>query len=373
MPNSSRSKVRYAVVGLGHIAQVAVLPAFKGARNSELFALVSGDRQKLTSAGRKYKTKHLYSYDNYSRALANVDAVYLALPNHLHREYAVRAAAAGVHVLCEKPMAVSVEDCLAMIHAARQNGVKLMIAYRLHFEAASLKAIEIGRSGKLGELRFFTSEFSQQVRNGNVRIAESVARGGGPVYDMGVYCINASRNLFGTEPIEVLATAANKSDPRFQRTEEMASVLMRFPEEKIAMFTCSFGASDVSRLSLVGTKGELRMDPAYEYAEGLRQQLKIGAKKTSRSFPKRDQFAGEIAHFSDCILRGKTPEPAGEEGMADVRIIEAIYESLRTKRAVQLEPSAAKRLPSMRQAIHVAARGEPETVRAPSPSKEVAA
>src|SRR5579864_9026585 len=172
----SNGRVRYAVVGLGHIAQVAVLPAFKSASNSELLALVSGDQKKLSTLGKKYSLDHLYSYQDYSRALANVDAVYIALPNHLHREYAVRAAAAGVHVLCEKPMAVTSEDCRAMIEAAKQNHAKLMIAYRLHFEAGNLEAIRLAKSGKLGKLRIFSSEFAQQVADGNVRVSEPVSR-----------------------------------------------------------------------------------------------------------------------------------------------------------------------------------------------------
>ena len=245
--STSKDKVRYAVVGLGHIAQVAVLPAFMNAANSELFALVSSDSDKLQKLGKKYAIQHLYSYEEYSRALSNVDAVYLAVPNHLHREYAVRAAAAGVHVLCEKPMAPSVEDCQAMIAASRQNHAKLMIAYRLHFEAGNLEAIRLARSGKLGELRIFTSEFCQQVADGNVRVNEFSANGGGPVYDMGVYCINAARYLFGAEPTEVLATAANNGEARFQQVEEMSSVVMRFPHERVATFTCSFGAADISR------------------------------------------------------------------------------------------------------------------------------
>ena len=262
----SRRKVRYAVVGLGHIAQVAVLPAFRNAANSELFALVSGNSEKLEKVGKKYVLDHLYSYEDYSRALSNVDAVYLALPNHLHREYAVRAAAAGVHVLCEKPMAVTSEDCQAMIEAAKQNHAKLMIAYRLHFEAGNLEAIRLAKGGKLGDVRIFSSEFAQQVADNNVRVTEPVARGGGPVYDMGVYCINASRYLFGSEPTEVFAVTANNGEKRFQRVEEMTSVVMRFPEERLATFTCSFGAADIGRYALIGTKGILRFDPAYEYA-----------------------------------------------------------------------------------------------------------
>src|SRR4051812_867601 len=251
----SKNKIRYAVVGLGHIAQAAVLPAFKNLRNSELFALVSGDEKKLRALGRKYSLEHLYSYRDYGRALSNVDAVYLALPNHLHREYAVRAAAAGVHVLCEKPMAVTEEECREMIRASEQNSVKLMIAYRLHFEAGNFKAVALAKAGSLGNLRLFTSEFSQQVAEGNVRVSQRAEHGGGVLYDMGVYCINAARYLFQSEPIEVVATSARSRDKRFEQVEEMVSAVMRFPQERIASFTCSFGAAHVSRYSLMGTKG----------------------------------------------------------------------------------------------------------------------
>ena len=368
----SRRKVRYAVVGLGHIAQVAVLPAFRNSANSELFALVSGDPDKLEKVGKKYELEHLYSYDDYSRALSNVDAVYLTLPNHLHREYAVRAAAAGVHVLCEKPMAVTSEDCKAMIEAAKQNHAKLMIAYRLHFEAGNLEAIRLARAGKLGTLRIFTSEFAQQVADDNVRVRESVARGGGPVYDMGVYCINAARYLFGSEPTEVFAITGNNGDKRFQRIEEMTSVMMRFPEDRLATFTCSFGAADVSRYALIGTKGVLRADPAYEYARALKHQLTGGEKSKSRTFPRRDQFAALLVYFSDCVLKDKAPEPSGLEGLADVRIVEAIYESARTKKTVPLPELPGLKRPTINQEIHRPAHGKPRVVHAKPPSREAA-
>ena len=369
----SRRKVRYAVVGLGHISQIAVLPAFKNAENSELFALVSGESEKLEKVGKKYSIEHLYSYDDYSRALSNVDAVYLTIPNHLHREYAVRAAAAGVHVLCEKPMAVTAEDCQAMIAAANQNHAKLMIAYRLHFEAGNLEAIRLAKSGKLGELRVFTSEFAQQVSEGNVRVNEFSARGGGPVYDMGVYCINAARYLFGSEPTEVLAVTARKNgDSRFQRVEEMSSVILRFPKDQLATFTCSFGAVDISRYALIGTKGALRADPAYEYATAIKQQVTIGDKTNSRTFPKRDQFAAQLVYFSDCILKDRQPEPSGLEGLADVRVVEAIYESARTRQPVHLPELVHRRRPDPGQEIHRPAHGKPQIVHAQQPSREAA-
>ena len=368
----SRRKVRYAVVGLGHIAQVAVLPAFRNAANSELFAVVSGNSDKLEKVGKKYTLEHLYSYEDYSRALSNVDAVYLALPNHLHREYAVRAAAAGVHVLCEKPMAVTSEDCQAMIEAARQNHVKLMIAYRLHLEAGNLEAIRLARSGKLGELRVFASEFSQQVAEGNVRVTEPIARGGGPVYDMGVYCINASRYLFGSEPTEVFAVTANNGDKRFERVEEMTSVVMRFPGERLATFTSSFGAADIARHSVIGTKGVLRSDPAYEYAKAIKQQITRDDKTKTRTFPKRDQFAAELVYFSDCILKNKEPEPSGLEGLADVEIVEAIYESARTRRVVRIPELPSKKRPAISQEISRSAHRKPELIHAKLPSREAA-
>ena len=366
----SQKKIRYAVVGLGHLAQVAVLPAFKNTSNSTLAAIVSGDAQKLKKLGQKYDLEHVYSYEDYDQALSEVDAVYLVLPNHLHREYVVRAAEAGVHVLCEKPMAVTEEDCKAMIEAADANNVKLMIAYRLHFEEANLEAIRLLKSGKLGNPRIFDSAFSQQVADDNIRVTEPVEKGGGPVYDMGIYCINAARYLFQAEPALVLASSANDGEKRFRGIDEMTSVVMHFPGERLATFTCSFGAADVSRYTVIGTKGSLTAEPAYDYSIGLRHQLTIGEKTSTRNFPKRDQFAAELIYFSECILKDREPEPSGWEGLADVRIIRAIYESARTGQVVELPRLPAKKKPTMRQEIHRPAHGKPKTVNAESPSGE---
>ena len=167
-----RKQVRYAVVGLGHIAQVAVLPAFGNSRrNSKLAALVSGDPVKLEQLGNKYGVQERCSYAQYDALLGSgaIDAVYIALPNSLHCDYAVRAAKAGVHVLVEKPMALTEEECERMARAARDGGVKLMVAYRLHFERANLEAIEVARSGRIGEPHLFSSTFSMHVVPGNIR------------------------------------------------------------------------------------------------------------------------------------------------------------------------------------------------------------
>ena len=365
----SNRKIRYVVVGLGHLAQVAVLPAFKKAQNSELVALVSGDAEKRYKIGKKYAIQQVYSYHDYEKALFSADAVYIVLPNHLHREFAVRAANAGVHVLCEKPMAPTEQDCEAMIDAASHNHVKLMIAYRLHFEEANLEAVRMAKHGKLGKLRIFDSEFAQQVAAGNVRITEPVENGGGPLYDMGVYCINAARYLFGAEPTEVFALSANGGDARFRKVEEMTSVVMRFPEDRLATFTCSFGSADISRYTLAGTKGLLTADPAYDYNLALNQQITIGEKTTTRKFAKRDQFAAQLVYFSDCVLKDKEPEPSGLEGLADVRIIRAAYESVRSGRAVKVPDSPPKKRPTSQREIHRAPHSKPKTVNVKPPSE----
>ena len=334
----SGKRVRYAVVGLGHIAQVAVLPAFKHARNSELAALSSGDPTKERKLSRKYGVRSLH-YDDFEQALRDerIDAVYIALPNSQHREYCERAARAGVHVLCEKPMATTEADCRAMIAATEKAGVHLMIAYRLHFAPAHLEAISLARAGKLGDLRYFSSVFGMQVKADNIRTNEKY--GGGPLYDLGVYCINAARYLFNDEPIEVSGyTEKPSGDKRFTRVEEMTTALLRFPGNRLAQFTCSFNSADVASLELVGTKGVLRIDPAYEYVGKLAWTLKVGDGERKRIFAASDQFAPELVHFSDCIRTGKKPEPDGHEGLADVRVITSIFASAKSGRAVRMKP-----------------------------------
>lgn len=368
----STRQVRYAVVGLGHIVQVAVLPAFKRAQNSQLISIISGDETKRKELARKYKLKSVFSYAEYQQALADVDAVYIGLPNHLHREYTIKAAEAGKHVLCEKPMAVTAEDCEAMIEAARRNNVKLMIAYRLHFEQGNLEAVQIVNEGKLGEPRFFSSDFGQQVVADNIRVTQPVERGGGPVYDMGVYCINAARYLFRDEPVEVMAFSAKGGEERFSKVDEMTSVTLRFPGERLATFTCSFGSADVGRYTLVGTKGTLTAEPAFEYASGIRYRTTIDGKTQTRKLPKRDQFAAELIYFSECIQKDKQPEPSGVEGLADVRIIEAIYESAKSGKVVKIAPPEKSERPDLDQEIHRPGHGEPETVNVKSPSGEAA-
>jgi len=337
-----------------------------------LTALVSDDPVKLRKLSKRHGVRRTYSYEQFGECLSSgeVDAVYIALPNHMHRDYAVAAAAAGVHVLCEKPLAVTGRDCEEMIDAADRGGVRLMTAYRLHFERANLKAVEIARSGKLGDIRIFHSGFTMQVKDeDNIRLG-SIELGGGPLYDIAIYCINAARYLFRAEPTEVFAFTASVDDARFREVDATAAAIVRFPEDCLASFVCSFGAADTGWYQIVGTKGDLCVDPAYEFAEGLGHTVTVGGRSRQASFPKRDQFAPEILYFSDCILNGTTPEPSGKEGLADVRIIQALLRSAKSGSAVKLEAFDRSSRPTMAQEIQRPPIAKPRLVHATTPSGE---
>ena len=359
-------KVRYLVVGLGNIAQVAVLPAFAHAKeNSELVGLISSDPEKLASLATRYKVAATGSYDeleNVARA-TGAHAVYLAVPNAVHRELTERAAAAGLHVLCEKPMATSVEDCEAMIAATIALGVRLMVAYRLHFDRANLRVVDRVRRGEIGDVRIFSSVFSHRVREGDVRTRPDL--GGGALFDMGLYCINAARYVFGEEPTTIQALQSNGSGA----VDEVSAVLLGFGEERVAQFVCHQGAAEVSEFRVVGTRGDLRLEPAYEYAVGLEEHLTVEGAKHHERYWRHDQFAPEIVYFSQCILDDVEPEPSGEEGLCDVRVIQAILASARTGQRIRLAPYTRARRPELAQAMKKPPVGEVRTVHAPSPSK----
>lgn len=368
--NARPSKfIRYAVVGLGHIAQVAVLPAFSQAgSNSQLTALVSDDPKKLKALSARYRVPYTYSYNQYDRCLreGHIDAVYIALPNNMHCDYATRAAKAGIHVLCEKPMAVNEQQCRQMIRAAERGRTHLMIAYRLHLEEANVNAVELARAGELGKLRIFNSVFALQVREGDIRVRRKM--GGGSLYDIGVYCINAARYLFRDNPVEVCAVSVKGTDRRFREVDEMSGALLRFPGDRLASFVCSFGATDVSSYELIGTKGRLQVDPAFEYVGPLTHRLTRDGKTKTRRFPAGDQFAAELIYFSDCILSNKEPEPSGLEGLIDVQIVQALYRSAAHGKPVMLALQAKRRWPTKGQVIRRPPVRKPRLVHTRSPS-----
>ena len=365
-----RKIIRYAVVGLGHIAQAAVLPAFGHARvNYVLSALVSGDRVKLSKLSSRYRVEHTYTYDRYRECLRSglVDAVYLALPNHLHKEYVTAALREGIHVLCEKPLGLTATECKTMIRASTRSHAKLMVAYRLHFDDAHLNLMSLVQSGRLGDVRIIQSLFTQQVRQGDTRLDPKV--GGGPLPDIGIYCINAARYLFQAEPSEAFAMQLRNKDVRFRRVEEMDGVCLRFPGERLASFVCSFGASNRVDIDIVGTKGNVRLESAYKYTADMRQITQIGGRITTRRYPIHDQFAPQLEYFTDCILKDKEPEPSGLEGLIDMAIIEALQRSARSGKPVKVKVPSKRSRPSPHQGRRIARPQIPSQVRVKSPTQ----
>jgi predicted dehydrogenase len=363
-------QVGYAVIGLGHIAQSAVLPAFAHAKNSKLVAVVSGDAEKRTKLARKYRCD-AYDVRDLDDVLdrPDVDAVYIAEPNDKHVDFAVRCAKEGVHVLCEKPLAVSEEECRRMIDACKEAGVKLMTAYRLHFEESNLEAVRLIEQGRIGEPRFFTSTFAYQVRPGNIRT--SADRGGGPIWDLGPYCINAARYLFRADPVEVFALRMDRrDDERFAEVHEGMSVLLKFPGDRVAQFIVSFGSYEQDHYRLVGTKGHIELHDGYEYSGPRELHLSVGGKERVRKFKPADQFAPELIAFSKAILDDTPVEPDGEEGLRDVRIIVAALKSARENRPLTLSWPARARRPEPSDRIYRPPVREPHLVGVEAPTQE---
>jgi len=371
---SSREKsgrqVGYAVIGLGHIAQSAVLPAFAHANNAKLVAVVSGDPEKRTKLARKYKCD-AFDVRDLDEVLgrSDVDAVYIAEPNDRHAEFAVRCAIQGLHVLCEKPLAVTEEECRRMIDASREAGVKLMTAYRLHFEESNLAAVKLIEQGRIGELRSFSSVFGYQVRPGNIRT--SAERGGGAIWDLGVYCINAARYLFRADPVEVFAMRMDRrDDERFAEVHEGMSLLLKFPGDRVAQFTVSFGCYEQDQYRIVGTKGHIEIDDAYEYAGPRELRLSIGGKERVRLFKPADQFAPELVAFSRAILEDTAVEPDGEEGLRDVPIIVAALKSARENRPLTLSWPPRNRRPEPGDRLYRPPIREPRPVAVEAPTQD---
>ena len=331
----SGRNVRYGVVGCGWIAQGYFMPGVHHTHNSEMTALVSSDPEKLADLGDKYDIDHTYSYEQFADLLRDdvVDALYIATPNWRHTEFVIPALEAGIHVLLEKPMAIGLADCEAMMAAAARSGAKLMIAYRLHFEPATLAAIEAVRGNKLGDVRFFGSTFAQKVKPENHRAHSGYEAG--PVYDMGPYPINAVRNLFGAEPLEVSAIGLRTGAFDFDDT---VNVTLKFPAGRVAQFLLSYSLKAVDEYHLCGSEGFLMVKPAFMFGMKLEHFLTAGPKQSHEKFSETDHFGGETKYFSQCIIDGIEPEPNGEEGWCDVRVIEAIRQALATGETVKLAP-----------------------------------
>lgn len=364
----SNGKIRYAVVAGGFISQDAFMPGVGQTQNSVMTALVTGDPVKADKLAGQYGLKS-YSYEQYPTLLASgeIDAVYVATPNFDHREFVLAALEAGIHVLLEKPMASSEEDCLAMLRAAENSAAKLMIAYRLHCEPGTVEMIERVQAGDFGDPRLFTSTFTQKVPETNHRMKHGFAAG--PVLDMAPYPLNMLRQLFADEPIEVSAMGINSPGCPLD-SPDTVTVSLRFPEERLAQFTVSYSLPSSGKFQLIGTKGEIEAAPCFGYGEGvgITYRATIDGETKEHAHPVVDQFAGETAYFSDCILNDLTPEAGAEEGWRDVRILAAVERALTTGETQTLEPLPRKSLPGKDQVRQLPFAKGPALINAQKPN-----
>lgn len=338
--------IRYAVVGAGWISQEAFMPAVAATGNSRMQAIVSGSPVPARRLADFHGVPEVVGYDGYDALIHSdrIDAVYIALPNSMHADYAIRALKAGKHAMVEKPLATTLAECTAMIDAAKSSGALLMTAYRLHNEPGTLAALDAIRAGKIGSPVYFSSSFAFQSALGNHRLQAS--HWGGPLQDVGVYCLNAARHVFGAEPTEVQAMASRPlDDPRFTEIDAHFAVTMRFAHGRLAQFFCSFGTEATEVYRVLGTEGELTVDPGYRFESAMSMRLRRGTDIEVTDFPAVDHFSGQIAYFSDCIAAGTPPEADGTEGMADMAALLAIEESVRTGCNVTVQSPARGRRP----------------------------
>ena len=339
--------IRYAVVGAGWISQEAFLPGVAQSGNSTIAAIVTGDLEKGAKLAAFHGVPQVVAYADYDALLASdaVDAVYIALPNSMHADYAIRAARAGKHIMVEKPLAVSVAESEAMITAADAAGVFLMTAYRLHNEPGTLAVLDHIRRGDIGTPLIFQSIFSFQMPPGNHRL--QAEHWGGPLQDVGVYCVNAARHIFGEEPIEATASLTQpKDDPRFGEIEASIAATLRFPSGGLAQFVGSFGAAAVDNYRVVGAKGDIELDPGFKFEQAMKMRLRRDGVTEETTYPQIDHFGAQVAYFSDCITAGTPPEADGAEGLADMRALLAIEAAAKTGQPQPIQSPPRPRHPT---------------------------
>jgi len=322
----------WCIVGLGRISMDHFMPGVMLSKTGRITALVSGHREKAEKQAAMYNvpSPSIYSYDNYDEIRENkdIEAVYIALPNAMHAEYTIRAAKAGKDVLCEKPMATSVADCKAMIEACQKHKVKLMIAYRCQYNPLHLKAIEVIRSGALGQVQMIESSFGFNIRAGEWRLNRKLA-GGGPLMDVGIYSLNSSRYLTGEEPLDIKANSSViDHDGRFDQVEENVSWTMKFPSGIVASCNTTYGANGANYFKVHGSKGTMQMDPAFGY-DGMHLTGQMEGQTFDEPESEHDpkDFTRQAEYFADCIWNDRQPKTAGEEGLRDTTLMSQIYQA----------------------------------------------
>jgi predicted dehydrogenase len=332
---ASRKRLGFALCGLGGLSTDQIAPALQKTANCRLAGIITDTPDKATKWKSQYNIpdKSVYTYDTMQRMADNpdIDVVYIVTPNAMHLDNAVAAAKAGKHVFCEKPMEISVERCQKMIDALKAANRMLGVAYRCQFEPHHLECMRLAREKVFGSLKLIDAYFGFNIPPGVWRVNRTLS-GGGPLMDVGIYALQATRYLTGEEPTWVSGTT-NKGDPaRFSEVEESVIWQARFPSGALSNCGASYNAAPSGYFRAIAEHGWFAMDPAFNY----------GGNKGTRSdgkpleFAATDQFAAEMDNFAECILENKPSKVSGAEGLRDVRVMMAIYESARTGRPVEL-------------------------------------
>lgn len=331
-----RGRVRWGILGCASIAEKALIPAIVRSSNGLLQAVAARDADRASAWAGTHG--FVRAHRDYGSLVEDpeVDAVYNPLPNHLHAEWSIRAARAGKHVLCEKPMALDAAEVRDMIAAAEASGVLLMEAFMYKFHPQIERALGLLRSGAIGELRSVQSSFTFTFERGGDNYRWSPGMGGGALYDVGCYTISAARLAFGEEPVSTFARA--RLDPG-TGIDMTASVLLEFPGGRFAMCDCSFESHFQSRLLAVGNAGTLHLDRAFSAKDqDARITIVRGAEAETIVVPRADMFALMVEHFGDGVLAGTPLRYPASDAEKNMLAIDAAIDSIRTGHPVKVRP-----------------------------------
>lgn len=330
-----KDKLGIALVGLGGYAGNQLAPALLETEHCYVAGIVTGTPSKIPVWQEKYKIPdaNVYNYDNFDSIKDNkdIDIVYVVLPNSMHAEFTIRAAKAGKHVICEKPMALTVEDCDKMIKACKDANVQLGIGYRLHYEPFTQEMMRLGTQKVYGDIEKINAGFAFTIGDPRQWRLKKALSGGGPMQDIGIYCIQGICYTTGMEPLAVRAIEGPKKDlEKFNEVEESLTWEFDMPNGLIAKGKCSYSES-YNFLRAEAAKGTYELSPAYNYG-GLQGKTPDGA----MNFPRINQQARQMDAMAQAIKKGEKIRTGGEMGRRDVRIISAIYESMRTGNRISL-------------------------------------
>jgi D-xylose 1-dehydrogenase (NADP+, D-xylono-1,5-lactone-forming) len=328
------AKIRWGILGCARIAERALIPAFHEAKNAELFGIAARDKARAAAWAAKFKIPKFYG--NYEELLQDPDiqAVYIPLPNHLHAEWTINAARAGKHILCEKPLALSASEVESMFAAARASSVQVLEAFMYRFHPQFDKTLALVRSGTIGDIRAVHATFSFVLSGPKDDYRRNAGMGGGALYDVGCYVINASRTIIGAEPETVFAKARLEPETGIDLA---TSLLLEFPDDRHALLDCAFDAQFQSRVEVAGSRGRITLSRAFSAKHfDVEVQITKGNNIETHLVPARNQYTRMVEHFGEAVL-GLRPVLFGEsDALGNARVIDAAFASLATGRCVAI-------------------------------------